>query len=206
MSSLTLPSGQQRRFSNQSIAIFAIAMRQLSAFVVLAIVVLFADTSTASAQTWLTEPSYFTHNPESGERVTQYQRNDRVVHSPTATRSVYRHIRSTLQVGDSVDYYHAVDQYGGPVRPYGEWRFPFRPFSAPYSQWGPNFNNGYNSGWGSPGWGYPGWGGGNGWGSPYGRGGIFDDTGFSQQWTDGYYPDVQRDRYPPRQRRGRYPY
>lgn len=150
----------------------------------------------AEAQSWLTAPSYYTHDPQTGRRVDQYQQNDRVVHTPPSTRSLYRHRRSTLQIGDSIDIYHAVDQYGDIVRPYGEWRFPYRPFSAPYPQWGPNFNGGFGyPGWGGPGWGGPGWGGG-GWG-PYGPGGVINGAGFPQQWVDGYYPDVRRRLQPP---------
>ena len=163
--------------------------------------------TSASAQSWITAPSYYTHDPQSGRRVDQYQQNDRVVHTPSTTRSLYRHRRSTLQVGDSIDIYHSVEQYGNPVRPYGEWRFPYRPFSVPYPQWGPTLNGAFiNPGWGGPGWGGPGWGGPGGgfpgygfpgYGGPFGPGGVINGSGFPQQWNDGYYPDVQRQLQPP---------
>lgn len=162
----------------------------------LAIACLFSAGEGASAQDWITAPSYYTHNPQSGERVNQYYRVDEVVHTPSTYRSVYRHTRSSLQVGDSIDQYHAVDNYGDVVRPYGEWRFPYRPFSVPYSQWGPQPVWG---GYGGPGpiWGHPGWGGGGGYGSPYGPSGVINGAGFPPPWNDGSYPDVRRTQLPP---------
>jgi hypothetical protein len=53
--------------------------------------------------------------------------------------SGYRHTRSSLQFGGSVDHYHRVEEWGRPVRPYDEWRFPFRPYAVPYPEWGPPF-------------------------------------------------------------------
>ena len=57
----------------------------------------------------------------------------------TTGRSGYRHYRSTIQAGGSADNLHIVEEWGRPVRPYGEWRFPYRPYSVPYSQWGQPF-------------------------------------------------------------------
>jgi hypothetical protein len=52
-----------------------------------------------------------------------------------------RHVRSSVQAGGSASHTHIVEQWGNnPVRPYGEWRFPYRPYSAPYSEWGPPNN------------------------------------------------------------------
>jgi hypothetical protein len=59
------------------------------------------------------------------------------------------HFRSSLQFGPSADHYHRVEQWGPPIQPYGEWRFPFRPYSVPYDQWGAPFA-GLNLGFGRP--------------------------------------------------------
>ena len=87
---------------------------------------------------WTTMPSTYTHDT-TGQRVDQYalavepQSNERA----DFVRSGFRHTRSTLQAGFSSDNYHVTEQWGQPVRPYGEWRYPNRPFSVPYGQWGP---------------------------------------------------------------------
>lgn len=87
---------------------------------------------------WLTLPSTYSHDAATGERVAQYA----PIQGPTTAvvenfrTSGYTHTRSTLNYGQSADNYHRVEQWGDPVRPYGEWRFPFRPFSAPYQYWG----------------------------------------------------------------------
>lgn len=151
--------------------------------------------SSACGQNWLAEPSYFTHDRATGQRVNQYYQRTSVIHTPSPYRSVYRHTRSSLQVGDSVDQYHSVERYGEPVRPYGEWRFPYRPFSVPYPQWGPIYPGG--------GFGFPfvptpygGGGGGGNWG-PYGPSGVINGAGFPPPWNDGSYPDVRRTQLPP---------
>ncbi|MEZ6090097.1 MAG: hypothetical protein R3C05_19135 [Pirellulaceae bacterium] len=41
-----------------------------------------------------------------------------------------------MQYGQAADNYHSVERWGEPVRPYGEWRFPVRPYSTPYGAWG----------------------------------------------------------------------
>lgn len=90
---------------------------------------------------WITAPSYYTHDPQTGQRVDQYTpigpfytfaRTDYL-------QSGYRHTRSSIQAGTSTDHMHVVEEWGRPVRPYGEWRFPYRPYSVPYAQWGPPF-------------------------------------------------------------------
>ena len=91
------------------------------------------------ATDWVTLPSRYTHEPYTGQRVWQFAHTPPVLHFPQHGRNVYRHSRSSLQIGDSIDQYHSVDEYGHPVRPYGEWRFPFRPFSVPYPLWGPKY-------------------------------------------------------------------
>lgn len=90
------------------------------------------------AADWTTMASTYTHDQQ-GQRVDQYamavepQSNER----PDFVKSGFRSSRSSLQVGFSADHYHTTEQWGQPVRPYGEWRYPNRPFSVPYGQWGP---------------------------------------------------------------------
>ena len=92
----------------------------------------------AQASDWLTSPSTYSHDPGSGVRLGQYQPIAAPsVPQPTNFRtSGYTHTRSTLQYGQSADNYHRVEKWGDPVRPYGQWRFPYRPYSTPYSNWG----------------------------------------------------------------------
>lgn len=100
-----------------------------------------AALSTSHAAEWITRPSYFSHNPETGERVTQYAPDERVFVEvrPDYVRSGYRHTHSRIQVAGSADNLHITEEWGRPVRPYGEWQRPFRPFSVPYDLWGPQF-------------------------------------------------------------------
>ena len=94
-----------------------------------------------AAADWLTLPGQYSHDPVNGRRVEQYA----AVDAPVAPidrsfrSSGYTHTRSTLAFGQSADNYHRVEAWGDPVRPYGEWRFPFRPYSAPYPAWGPPY-------------------------------------------------------------------
>ena len=148
------------------------------------------------ATDWITRSGKYTHDSKTGYRVHQYAPIAPVYHTPNPNRSVYRHVRSSLQVGDSIDNYHAVDEYGQIVRPYGEWRFPYRPFSVPYPGWGPQPI------WGGGFGGYPypvpfGGGVGGGIGSPYGPYGVINGSGFPPPWNDGSYPDVRRQQLPP---------
>ncbi len=118
-------------------------------------------TGDAIAADWLVLPGQYTHDPATGLRVSQYAPTP----TPTAPlasdfrSSGYTHVRSSLNFGQSADNYHRVQQWGPPVQPYGEWRFPNRPYSAPYSQWGAPFAGlGTNvlGGVGLGGFGYPG--------------------------------------------------
>ncbi len=148
------------------------------------------------ATDWLTHRSFYTHSYQTGQRVHQFAAKPVTYHTPRQV-SVYHHYRSSVQVADSVSQYHLVERYGDQVRPYGEWRFPYRPFSVPYSQWGPNGN--YGPGYGNGGGFYPQYPvpyGGNNWG-PFGPGGVNNGTGFPLPWSDGSYPDVRRTQLPP---------
>lgn len=161
---------------------------------------------------WITAPSYYTHDPMSGERVTQYSPIGPFYSysQPGFTRSGYRNSRSSLQVGTSADHYHTTEQWGPPVQPYGEWRFPFRPHSVPFDQWGPQFFGGFPFGIYPPGFGL-GLGGGGFPGGGFPGGGAFPpgqgrmqrppysepnpfQPGYSgqQQLLDGRYPPFER--------------
>ncbi|XZE22300.1 hypothetical protein SH449x_002219 [Pirellulaceae bacterium SH449] len=106
---------------------------------------------------WTTLPSTYTHSPQ-GDRVDQFAvaSPDPIYETPAYMRSGYRHTRSTLQAGFSSDNYHSVEQWGAPVRPYGEWRFPNRPFAVPYGMWGPQLPQVVGGGLGFLPWGMPG--------------------------------------------------
>lgn len=95
----------------------------------------------AAGADWITAPSYYTHDPATGQRVTQYSPIGPFYKFPRPDyrRSGYRHTRSSIQAGESADNLHVVEKWGRPVRPYGEWRFPYRPYSVPYPAWGPPF-------------------------------------------------------------------
>jgi len=87
---------------------------------------------------WTTMASTYTHDVQ-GSRVDQFAQGVQPViyERPDYQRSGFRHFRSSLQGGNSADHIHIVDQWGPSVRPYGEWRYPTRPFSVPYPAWGP---------------------------------------------------------------------
>ncbi len=95
----------------------------------------------AVAADWITAPSYYSHDPTTGERVTQYSPIGPfyTYARPDYRRSGYRNTRSSIQAGNSTDNMHIVEEWGRPIRPYGEWRFPYRPYSVPYSGWGAPF-------------------------------------------------------------------
>src|SRR5438309_1639323 len=110
---------------------------------------------------WLTAPSYYTHDWTSGERVAQYSEIGPYYYyaRPDYLKSGYRQYRSTIDLGNSSDNMHIVEQWGAQVVPYEQWRFPYRPYSAPYGAWGPPYG-GLGGGTG----GYPYSGGGSGFG------------------------------------------
>lgn len=135
---------------------------------------------TLAAVDWTTLPSTYTHRD--GVAVDQYEQPVEPTTYANELRqtSVYRYERSTLQGNNSADHYHRVDSYGGAVQPYGEWRYPYRPYSVPYGAWGPQmpqaysnfqFGNGNGNGGGGRG-GRIGTGGGYGQAWPYGGNGV----------------------------------
>ena len=108
---------------------------------ILSILFLSVATSNTIASDWLTMPSTYSHDAITGQRVSQYKQIEIPTTStvPSFRTSGYTHARSRIAFGGSIDNYHQVETWGPPVRPYGEWQRPFRPFSVPYSMWGPPF-------------------------------------------------------------------
>jgi hypothetical protein len=165
--------------------------------------------SLGQAADWNTAPSYYTHDPNTAERVSQYSPIGPfyVYTPPDYVKSGYRHTRSTVQAGGSADNVHIVEEWGRPVQPYEQWRFGTRPYGdAPYQAWGPPFAGAAVV----PGFGYgPGFGGGFG---GFGRGNLspYYQMQGPAPWLDGYYPSYDsNDRspyyepYPSRHRGGR---
>ncbi len=99
----------------------------------------------SAAVDWTSLPSTFTHRE--GVQVDQFASavQPTTYADELRSTSVYRHHRSSLQGGNSTDHYHRVDEYGGNVRPYGEWRYPYRPYSVPYQGWGPQLPQVYSN-------------------------------------------------------------
>jgi hypothetical protein len=93
------------------------------------------------AADWATSPSYYTHNWNNGDRVVQYQPIGPFYYftRPDYLKSGYRQYRSTIDLGNSSDNMHVVEQWGAAVVPYDQWRFQYRPYSAPYPAWGPPY-------------------------------------------------------------------
>lgn len=166
------------------------------------VVMLLGNTRCVLAADWITAPSYYTHNPQTGERVSQFAPIP-PVYAPVSenfVRSGYRHTRSTIEAGGSVDHLHLVEEWGRPVRPYDEWRFPYRPYSVPYSMWGPQqFGwGGFGGGFGVVAPGAPGVGFNQ--GNPLNPAIVPPGAGASNNalpWMDGHYPTYDRhDRAP----------
>jgi hypothetical protein len=159
---------------------------------------------------WLTAPSYYTHDHSTGERVAQYSQIGPFYYylRPDYLKSGYRQYRSTIDLGNSSDNMHIVEEWGRPVRPYEEWQFPYRPYSVPYQAWGPPYGGlgggtgfyPYGGGFGGGGFGgsvggmYP-YSGGGGFGGGFGGGpgfpGGFNNpaVNYAQPWLDGHYPN-----------------
>lgn len=160
----------------------------------LSVLILAALATGLRGEDWMTWMSTYTHSPQTGQRVDQYASGEQPIspYRQDFTRSGYRHFRSTLQAGQSVDNMHIVEQWGQPVLPYEQWRFPFRPYAVPYDAWGPQAPYGITNGSFQFGGGGN-WGGGAGrpapqrpgYGSGYGGGG-YDRPGHPGQGGAGY--------------------
>lgn len=115
-------------------------MRRHLAFAAALAAVGLAAATPAQADSWIFRPSSYTHDPVTGERVTQYARpkTPYVRIDPTYEQSAYRHNRSTIRGGASADRLHIVETWGEgeSIRPYGEWLYPYREGATPYGPWG----------------------------------------------------------------------
>jgi hypothetical protein len=125
--------------------------RMRYSLLLVALIGLVAWATDSTAQDWITAPSYYSHDPQSGRRVSQYAPIGPFYQQtrPDYRSSGFWHTRSSIQAGGSSDNLHIVEEWGRPVRPYGEWRFPYRPYSVPYPMWGPQF---YGFGFGQGFW------------------------------------------------------
>jgi len=121
-------------------------------------VALFASASPAAAADWITAPSYYTHDPHTACRVSQFSPIGPfyIYTPPNYVKSGYRHYRSTIQAGGSADNLHLVEEWGRPVIPYEQWRFPYRPYGSPYPDWGPPLAGAGGAGYGFGGFGFGG--------------------------------------------------
>ncbi len=158
---------------------------------------------------WTTFASTYTHD-QAGRRVDRFAMHVEpyAVERSDYQQSGFRHSRSTLQAGTSSDHYHSVERWGAPVQPYGEWRYPYRPFAVPYGAWGPQSPavNVQGGGWysrpglplpyGSGGYGSGGYGSGGYGSGGYGVGGPSWNNGFGVGPSNALRPD-QDDYYPP---------
>ena len=96
----------------------------------------FVPAAQASDVSWVFLPGYYTHSPETGERVAQYEpeRPSIVPTDPTYQESGYRH--QIIQNG--TDVLNLVQTWGAGtgIRPYGEWEYPYRAGATPFGPWG----------------------------------------------------------------------
>ena len=90
----------------------------------------------ASDVNWIFGHGYYTHSPETGERVAQYEpeRPSIVPADPTYQESGYRH----QVVQDGNDRLNLVQTWGAgtAIRPYGEWEYPYCAGATPFGPWG----------------------------------------------------------------------
>ena len=116
-------------------------LMKITRIVLLSLLMLIVLATITSAADWLNAPSYYSHNPKTGNPTAQYTPTPDVYiyQDPTYQRSGYRNTRSSIRVNGSADNFHLVEEWGRPIRPYGEWQRPYRPYSVPYSQWGEPF-------------------------------------------------------------------
>lgn len=146
---------------------------------------------------WIFQPSTYSHDSQTGERVTQYAAEPPVYgpSDPTYEQSAYIHKRTALWgVDGSVERRHYVETWGEgeAIRPYGEWEYPFRAGATPFGPWG-NPSGPWTTPFGS-------------WGNPYGLGklptppwypwyprmgypgGAYPDAAYPEQYPGAGYP------------------
>ena len=99
-----------------------------------------AATAATDKGEWAFKPSYFTHDPASGQRVVQYAEGEKAyAQIDNYRRSGYRQQRIKIRgVSGSADNIHIVETWGDGenIRPYGEWQRPYRSGATPYGPWG----------------------------------------------------------------------
>ena len=147
-----------------------------------AVVLLSVLANSVWAGSWMFEPSTYSHDPQTGERVVQYVAKPPVCgpSDPTYEQSAYIHKRTALRgVGGSVERRHYVETWGAgeAIRPYGEWQRPFRAGATPYGPWG-NANGPWTTPFDS-------------WNNPYGLGKLPTPPWYpwSPLYQGGGYPD-----------------
>jgi len=96
--------------------------------------------ATAARADWIFESSFYSHDPATGQRTTQY-----APPAPSYARfdenylqSGFRCSESTVGSGNNADHLHIVETWGAGdrIRPYGEWLYPYRAGATPYGPWG----------------------------------------------------------------------
>jgi hypothetical protein len=90
---------------------------------------------------WIFMPSFYTHDPETGQRVVQYAPLPNVYapYDPTYQESGFHYTQEILRgPNGSVDALHFIQSWGqaDQIRPYGEWLRPYRAGATPYGPWG----------------------------------------------------------------------
>lgn len=152
-------------------------MRQhLQAAVLLAVL----GQSAWAGGSWIFQPSTYSHDPETGERVAQHTPETPAYapSDPTYEQSAYIHKRTAIYgAPGSIERRHYVETWGEgeSIRPYGEWQRPFRAGATPYGPWG-NPSGPWTTPFGS-------------WSNPYGLGQLP-----TPPWSP-WYPQTG---YPPR--------
>ena len=151
-------------------------------------------------ESWIFQPSYFSHESAGDKRVAQYtpEPTSYSREDPTYLESAYRHNQIVIRGADgSADRTHIVQTWGRgeSIRPYGEWLFPYRAGATPYGPWGnpqgpwtmpfDSWQNPYGllQHMSNPGWGAGSYQSGPGPGSPYGG-----TPGYGPGYGSGYGP------------------
>ncbi len=96
---------------------------------------------TAADADWFFQPSRYTHELVTGQRVAQYAPGVTPYAREVANfvESGYRHMRTSVRGADrTADHTHVVQTWGHGehIRPYGEWQRPYREGATPYGPWG----------------------------------------------------------------------